>query len=84
MQKDFCNSIRYKADVDYPQAAHLADGCSPCFCSLQWGLILPREAIVLDDENGARLARIVLGPGNGPDVAAPHSSPQSDTASMNA
>ena len=42
------------------------------------------KAIVLHDDDEARLARIVLAAGDGPDVAAPDSSPQSATASMNA
>ena len=47
------------------------------------------EAVVLYDDGGARLARVVLSPGENPDVTAPHSSllslkPASETASMNA
>jgi len=42
------------------------------------------ETIVLQDDGGTRLASIVLGVRDGPDVAPPHSSPQSDTASMKA
>src|SRR5262249_11516039 len=42
------------------------------------------ETVVLHDDGGARLARIVLASGDGPDLAAPHASPQSETASMKA
>src|SRR5262249_10198966 len=42
------------------------------------------EGVILHDDDGARLACIALAAGDGPDVAASHSSSQSDTASMNA
>ena len=42
------------------------------------------EAIVLKDDDRARLARVGLATGDSSDVAPPHSSTQSDTASMNA
>jgi hypothetical protein len=42
------------------------------------------EAIVLNDDDQARFARVGLATGDSPDVAPPHSSIQSDTASMNA
>ena len=47
------------------------------------------ETVILKDDDGPRLARIVLAAGNGPDVAASHSCPSTsstnvDTASMNA
>lgn len=42
------------------------------------------EAVVLDDDDGARLTRVVLAPCDRPDLTTSHSSPRSDTASMNA
>ena len=42
------------------------------------------EAVVLNNDDGAWLPGIILAAGDGPDVATLHSSPQSDTASMNA
>jgi len=42
------------------------------------------EAIVLNDDGGAGFARVVLAAGDDANVAAPHSSPRSDTASMKA
>src|SRR5262245_18117364 len=39
------------------------------------------ETVVLHDDGGARLASVIVAPGHGPDCPAPHSSPQSDTAS---
>src|SRR6202012_5678203 len=42
------------------------------------------KGVVLHDDDGARLARIIFGTRDGPDVSSPHSSFQSDTASMNA
>ncbi len=42
------------------------------------------EIIVLHDDGRARLPGVISAPGNGPDFSAPHSSPASDAASMNA
>ena len=41
-------------------------------------------SIALNDDDGEWLAGVVLSTGGGPDVATLNSSPQSDTASMNA
>lgn len=42
------------------------------------------ETILLEDDRWAWLARIPLAAGDGPNLAPPHASPQSVTASMNA
>ena len=42
------------------------------------------ESVVLHDDDGARLTRVILAARDRPDVAAPHSSSRSDTASINA
>ena len=42
------------------------------------------EAIILNDDDRAWLDGVVLAAGHGSDIATLHSSPQSDTASMNA
>jgi len=42
------------------------------------------EIIVLRDDGRARLPGVISAPGNGPEFSAPHSSPASDAASMNA
>src|ERR1051326_4957480 len=41
------------------------------------------ETVVLKDDNRTRLPGVILAAGNGPDFAALHRSPQSETASMN-
>ena len=89
-----CNNLSVRALVNMHKLDHdllLATAAhrslSPdlrCRGALQLGRRID-EAVELGHENGgARLACIVLAPGYGPDLTAPHSSPHTETASKKA